>query len=64
MKGTTTAKLVQSDNGYFEIWEKPNGERVRVNTEDMQYAFASRRDARAKFHQSVVERFERESDES
>jgi len=51
-----TPKIVKKDNGYFEIWEKPNGEQVRVTTEYLQYSFRSNRDARRKFHNDVRER--------
>jgi len=50
-----TAKIIQQDNGYFEIWEKPDGTRVRVSTEDRQIALKNP-SAREKFHAATRER--------
>jgi hypothetical protein len=52
---TMQAKLIHADNGYFEIWERPNGVQVRVNTEDQQLSLR-RPGARARFHQVTRER--------
>ena len=52
----TKAKIVQKDNGYFEIWEKPDGDKVRINTEQYQYSFRYEAGARTAFHQKTRER--------
>lgn len=49
------AKRIQADNGYFEVWETPDGKRVRVNTEDRQMALR-RPGARARFTQQTRDR--------
>jgi hypothetical protein len=55
-----TARIVVKDNGYFEIWEKANGEQVRINTEAMQYSFRYTRCARPDFTRYTEQRLAEE----
>jgi hypothetical protein len=50
-----SAKCVQKDNGYFEVWRKPDGSLVRFCTEDRQLSL-KRPGARAAFAQATRER--------
>ena len=50
------AKIIVRDNGYFQIWQKPDGARVRVSTENTQYARRYRRGERARLDAITRER--------
>lgn len=54
-------KLKAKDNGYFEVWEKPDGEIVRVYTEDRQFEFRSISGAKTRFHDGVRVRLSEEA---
>jgi hypothetical protein len=56
---TTTAKLITRDNGYFEVWQKPDGTEVRVTTEYVQWRLRHERGYRAVFHAETKARLSR-----
>lgn len=46
----SAARLVTADNGYFEVWERPDGTRVRICTE---YGEVDTAGGRTRFHAKV-----------
>lgn len=58
----TKAKLVERDNGYFEVWQKPDGSRVRVYTEDQQWSLRTP-GYRERMHDRTRARLEAETQE-
>ena len=49
-------RRVARDNGYFEVWALPDGEHVRVTTEDRQYALRHVPGERARFTAATRDR--------